>query len=105
MRDANIELIKFFVEIGLSLVLLLAIAFLRWQNSIEERTFLIALVLWGLFFPSPHQWAISIGNWLNARKNGGLVVDAAQGKRTTKEGAQDELQGNAESVDVENACS
>lgn len=103
MRAANIELIKFFVEVGISCVLLLAIAFLRWQNAIEERTFLIALVLWGLFFPSPHQWAISIGNWLSARKNGQIEVNAAQSKTKEKEGAPNELQGSNES-NVNEGC-
>lgn len=74
MRCAeNYEFIRFIVEVTISVIALIAITLLKWNGSIDERTFLIALVLWGLFFPSPNQWAITIGDWLSARKNNGKV--------------------------------
>jgi len=77
----NYEFIRFIIEVTISVIALIAITLLKWNGSIDERTFLIALVLWGLFFPSPNQWAITIGDWLSARKNGKVDVRATNPKQ------------------------
>lgn len=81
----DIAFIRFIVEVVISLVFLMALVLLKWQNAIEERTFLIALVMWGILFPSPNQWAITIGDWLSARKNGGLQVEARKPNKEVEE--------------------
>lgn len=89
-KEPNMELIKFIVETAVSVTFLLVLVFLKFFQHINDQAFLIALVMWGLFFPSPHQWAITIGNFLSARKNNGLTLKAGKtggGKNNEKENA------------------
>lgn len=95
MRCAeHYEFIRFIVEVTISVIALIAITLLKWNGSIDERTFLIALVLWGLFFPSPNQWAITIGDWLSARKNGKVDVRATSPKQKVSDTEGEAYEGD-----------
>jgi len=65
-------------ETILSGLLLLCLTLLRYERAIDERTFLIGLIVWAFITPSPSQWVIMLGDWLKARKNGKTTVEVGK---------------------------
>jgi len=79
----NMETIKkeikgHLIDTVFSMLFLLCLVILKFTHKIEENTFILGLLLWAIITPSPHRWVISLGNWIKARKNGGIEITAAK---------------------------
>jgi len=90
---------SYLLETLFALFFLCLLVILKFADKISERTFLVGMILWGLLTPSPHQWFLAIGNWIKAKKNGGVMVEVEKSKSSSTKDVENEKKVS----DVENA--
>lgn len=76
-RSGSAEIIS---ETIISVLFGIVVLALGWLRVLDSKELLVALIIWGLITPSPAQWAITIGNFLKATKDGGGEVQKGNGE-------------------------